>query len=184
MADELFIGKTRLEIRQGDIVQAGTEALVNAANSALAGGGGVDGAIHRAAGRELYDLTKPFGGCATGSAVLTGAGRIPLPTRFIIHAVGPIFNPSREDECRQLLASAYRTGLELASQNGVKSLAFPSLSTGAYGYPISKAAPVAVQTVIDYLKTKSPGIELVVFMLFSARDFEVYRKVFERAGVN
>ncbi len=176
MKDELQIGKTLIRLQQGDIVQAGTEALVNAANSSLAGGGGVDGAIHRAAGPELYSLTKPFGGCPTGSAVITTAGRISLPTRYIIHAVGPIFNPLKADKSSELLASAYRRSLELAEEKQLKSIAFPSISTGVYMFPITEAAPIALQTAIDYIKDHHPpsSLELVLFVLFSAKDLEVY----------
>lgn len=177
MTDKIKIANTEIRISRGNIVEAGTEAIVNAANSALAGGGGVDGAIHRAAGPELYELTRPFGGCLTGSAVITTAGRIALPTRYIIHAVGPIFDPRRQAQSAQLLASAYRKSLELAEEKKLKSIAFPSISTGAYGYPIGEAAPIALNTVIEFLKSEPRSLELVVFVLFSEPDLEVYRKL-------
>jgi len=178
MTDELRIGTTIIRLQQGDIVQAATEAIVNAANSSLAGGSGVDVAIHRAAGPELYIQTRQFGGCKTGSAVITTAGHIPLPTRYIIHAVGPIFNPLKADKSSALLASAYRKSLELAEEKQLRSIAFPAISTGAYMFPIAKAAPIALQTVIDYLKgqNSSSSLELVLFVLFTANDLEVYRE--------
>ncbi|MDB5082362.1 MAG: uncharacterized protein JWP00_4286 [Chloroflexi bacterium] len=176
--DKLKIGSLQLELVQGDIVNAGTEAIVNAANSSLAGGSGVDGAIHRAAGPELYALTRTFGGCPTGSAVITGAGRIPPPTRYIIHAVGPVYSSRDEAASRRLLAGAYRKSLELAQAENLKSIAFPSISTGVYGYPKDKAAPVAVQTVIDYLRDNPGSLERVLFVAYSAPDLEVYRAFF------
>src|SRR5262245_13222260 len=114
---EIQVGAGRVRVVQGDIVQARTEAIVNAANAALAGGGGVDGAIHRAAGPELYELTRPFGGCPTGSAVITGAGHIPPPTRFIVHAVGSRYSGARDEECAALLRSAHDTSLRLCEEN-------------------------------------------------------------------
>ncbi len=181
MFDQIKMGNTTLKIKRGDIVEAGTEGIVNAANSALAGGGGVDGAIHRAAGRELYDLTRPLGGCPTGSAVITAAGRIPPPTRYIIHAVGPIYAPDQETECARLLEGAYLKSLELAAQQKLKSLAFPSISTGVYGYPITKAAPLAINTVLNFLTNSPSSLELVLFILFSERDLEVYRQILAQA---
>jgi serine/threonine-protein kinase len=178
MTDELHFGTTIIRLQSGDIVQAGTEALVNAANSSLAGGSGVDGAIHHAAGPELYIQTRQFGGCPTGSAVITTAGHIPLPTRYIIHAVGPIFNPLKADKSSTLLASAYRKSLELAEEKQLKSIAFPAISTGAYMFPRDKAAPIALQTTLEFLKAQNPpsSLELVLFVLFSAKDLEVYRQ--------
>ncbi|MEI7555368.1 macro domain-containing protein [Candidatus Chlorohelix sp.] len=177
MADEYMVGKTKLKIQHGDIVQAGTDAIVNAANSSLAGGGGVDGAIHDAAGRELYELTRPFGGCPTGSAVITTAGLIPLPTRYIIHAVGPIYDEYSGAESERLLASAYLKSLELAEKKQLKSVAFPSISTGIYGYPIQRAAPLVLRTVKEYLEKKgdSATLELVLFMMYGERALETYR---------
>lgn len=179
--DELKVGNTILKLQRGNIVEAGTEAIVNAANSALAGGGGVDGAIHKAAGwDELRLLTKPFGGCQTGSAVITGAAKIAPPTRYIIHAVGPVYNFLRKKESARLLTNAYRKSLELAEANNVKSIAFPALSTGAYAYPMSEAAPIAVNTVIEFLNEAPRNLELVLFSLFSDRDLEAYRKLFAK----
>ena len=184
MADDMMVGATLLRLQKGDIVKAGTEAIVNAANAQLAGGGGVDGAIHDAAGPELYKMTAKYNGCPTGSAVITGAGQIPAPTRYIIHAVGPKYDSRNPDKSRQLLASAYRSSLELADQNKITSIAFPSLSTGIFGYPIEQAAPVAINAVIDYLKQRahsgSPSeLELVLFVLFSEPDYDIYRRAFD-----
>lgn len=175
--DEIAIGNARLRLTRGDIVHAGTEAIVNAANEALAGGSGVDGAIHRAAGLELYDLTRPLGGCPTGSAVITGAGRIPLPTRFIIHAVGPRWRQGHEEACAELLAGAYRTSMRLAVENRVASVAFPSISTGIFSYPIERAARIALSTVAESLRARpqSSRLTLAVFVLFSDADLDVYR---------
>lgn len=177
MADEIQIGKTLVRLMQGNIVEAGTEAIVNAANSSLAGGGGVDGAIHRAAGTELYEMTRKFGGCPTGSAVITGAGQIPSPTRFVIHAVGPIYNAYDADDRRSLLAGAYQRSLELAAENQIRSIAFPSISTGAYGYPIEEAAGVALGATKDFLASKPHDLRLVLFVLFSTPDYRVYQRL-------
>lgn len=172
------IGNCVVEAQRGNIVEAGTEAIVNAANARLAGGGGVDGAIHRVAGPELYKETSRFGGCPTGSAVITGAGRFPPPTRFIIHAVGPIYDGRDPVHCAKLLAGAYRRSLELADENSIESVAFPSISTGAYGYPIVEAAGVAISTIVDYLKNHGDTlIRRLLLVMFSEEDFSVYRKV-------
>ncbi|HEX2913312.1 MAG TPA: macro domain-containing protein [Chloroflexia bacterium] len=176
MLNQIQIARTFIELQTGNIVNAATEAIVNAANSRLSGGGGVDGAIHRAAGKELYELTKPLGRCPTGSAVITGAGRLPLPTLYIIHAVGPFYNPLKQEESARLLAGAYRSSLILADQHNLKSIAFPSISTGAYRYPIRQAARVALQTVIDYLKSTESSLELVRFILFSPKDLQAYQE--------
>ena len=170
------IHQSILELIRGDITREETEAIVNAANSHLAGGGGVDGAIHRAGGGEIMEECRRIGGCPTGKAVITTAGN--LPARFIIHAVGPIYRDGRRGEDR-LLASAYRESLKLASRQGLSSVAFPSLSTGAYGYPIRKAAPIALSAVLEYLR-EHPEITLVRFVLFSDQDLEVYRQVLRK----
>ena len=172
--DRLEIAQTVLEIRQGDITQVAADALVNAANSALAGGGGVDGAIHRAGGPSILAECRQIGGCPTGSAVLTGAGR--LPARFVIHAVAPVYHGQARD--RDLLASAYAASLRLADEAGLRSLAFPSLGTGVYGYPIDAAAPVAVETVAAHIAAGT-GLTQVIFVLHSAEDYTVYARVFD-----
>jgi O-acetyl-ADP-ribose deacetylase len=179
--DRLKLGRTALSIVAGDIVRLGTVAIVNAANSELMGGGGVDGAIHRAAGPELYDLTRRLGGCPVGGAVITGACRIPPPTRFIIHAVGPVYDPEHEPECAELLASAYRASLALVEDYWIASVAFPAISTGVYGYPLDKAAQLAFGAVTAHLEARlDTHIERVVFAVFSEQDRAAYRAVFAR----
>src|SRR4029453_3202821 len=141
------IGSTRLDAVRGDITQQTTDAIVNAANTPLLGGGGVDGAIHRAGGPSILEECRRLDGCATGDAKITRGGR--LAARFVIHAVGPVFRGGRHGE-PELLASAYRRCLELAVENALRSIAFPSISTGAYRFPIAAAAPIAVATVADF----------------------------------
>jgi O-acetyl-ADP-ribose deacetylase len=169
-------GNSRVELTQGDITQQDTDAIVNAANSSLLGGGGVDGAIHRAGGPAILAECKRLGGCPTGEAKITTGGR--LRSRHVIHTVGPVYRGGQSDE-PQLLASAYRRSLEVASENKLHSLSFPSISTGAYSYPIEEAAQIALTTVRDTLQTH-PEIELVRFVLFSASDLATYQKVAAR----
>lgn len=173
---EIKIGSTTLFLTKGDITQEETDAIVNAANSRLAGGGGVDGAIHRAGGPKIMEECRKIGGCPTGSAVITTGGN--LKAKYVIHTVGPIYKDGKHHEAK-LLASAYQKSLELAIKNGIKTLAFPSISTGAYGYPINEAAEIALKAVIDFLKANK-GLSLVRFVLFSDRDWEVYKKTLER----
>ncbi len=159
-----------LEVVQGDITRVETVAIGNAANSALAGGGGVDGAIHRAGGPAIMsELRSKYKGCPTGSAVITGAGN--LIAKYVIHAVGPRYSGSSKDA--QLLSSAYQKSLELCTQNNISSIAFPSISTGIYGYPVEEASRIALKTVIDYLKDY-PEIQLVRFVLFDSKTYSVY----------
>jgi O-acetyl-ADP-ribose deacetylase (regulator of RNase III) len=158
------IGKTVLELVQGDIVQESTDVIVNAANSSLMGGGGVDGAIHRAAGPELLEETRNLGGCRTGDAKISGGYR--LKASHVIHTVGPIYQPKNPD-VPKLLASAYRRSLEVAVENNLTSLSFPAISTGVYGYPLHEAAQVALKTTIDFLQMKSHALELVRFVLYT-----------------
>ena len=161
-----------MEIVLGDITLQDTEAIGNAANSALAGGGGVDGAIHRAGGPSLMsELNMRYKGCPTGSAVITGGGN--LKARYVIHAVGPRYSGSPKDP--DLLSGAYRKSLELCTQNKISSIAFPSISTGIYGYPVEEASRIAIKTVMDYLKNHAE-IELVRFVLFDSRTFDVYKE--------
>ena len=171
----VHINQAQLELVQGDITQQDADAIVNAANSSLLGGGGVDGAIHRAAGSELLAECRTLGGCPTGEAKITKGYR--LKARHVIHTVGPVYRGSPRDAT--LLASCYEHSLQLVSVNRLRSVAFPSISTGAYGYPVSQAAPVALQAVIDYLKSHA-GIELVRFVLFDRHTFEVYQRALER----
>lgn len=169
---EATIYQSVLEVVQGDITQQDTEAIGNAANSALAGGSGVDGAIHRAGGPMIMaELSKKYKGCPTGSAVITGGGK--LKARYVIHAVGPRFSGSPRD--RELLSSAYRNSLELCTQNKIASIAFPSISTGIYGYPVDEASRIALQTVMNYLE-KHPEIHLVRFVLFDSNTYSVYEE--------
>jgi O-acetyl-ADP-ribose deacetylase (regulator of RNase III) len=161
----------RIELAQGDITKQAVDAIVNAANSGLRGGGGVDGAIHRAGGPSIMEECRRIGGCPTGSAVLTTGGS--LPARHVIHAVGPVWSGGNRGEDK-LLASAYRSSLQAAVGHALRSVALPSISTGAYGYPVEKAARVALGAVADFLR-ESPGrLDLIRFVLFSERDYEVY----------
>ncbi len=159
----------KLEVRQGDITRLDVDAIVNAANRSLLGGGGVDGAIHRAAGPELLAECRQLGGCPTGEARLTQGYR--LPARFVIHTVGPVYGGRPEDA--QLLARCYRNSLAVAAQKGVRSIAFPAVSCGVYGYPIVEACRIAVDTSLAYL-TEDDRIQHVIFILFSGDDCRVY----------
>lgn len=163
----------KITIMQGDITTCQVDAIVNAANTSLLGGGGVDGAIHRAAGPELLAECRTLNGCATGDAKITRGYN--LPAKHVIHTVGPVWRGggSREPE---KLESCYRRSFEVARENGLKSVAFPSISTGIYGYPIDRASVIAVNTVRACLD-KYPEIEKVVFVLFSNRDYDIYQKL-------
>lgn len=161
---------------EGDITGEETDALVNAANERLAGGGGVDGAIHRCGGPQIMEECRRIGSCPTGQAVITTAGN--LKAKFVIHAVGPIYKGGTQHEA-QLLAGAYRESLRLASRYGLKSLAFPSISTGAYGYPLEEAAEIALSTVIGYLRDHTE-IEMVRFVLYSQDILNTYCNVLRR----
>ena len=169
---EVAVGKCRLLLEHGDITRASAEAIVNAANTRLAGGGGVDGAIHRAGGPDIMRECRRIGGCPTGGAVATGAGR--LEARHVIHAVAPVWHGGNSGEPDRL-RSAYLRSLEIASELGDRRIAFPSLGTGAYGYPIEAASRVALSAVLEYLRQDSDVGE-VTFCLFSNEDLEVYRQ--------
>jgi O-acetyl-ADP-ribose deacetylase (regulator of RNase III) len=169
------INGVTLALIQGNIVEVQADAIVNAANSGLRGGGGVDGAIHRAGGSSIMEECRKIGGCPTGSAVATKAGR--LPAKYVFHAVGPIYS-GREEDAR-LLASAYKSCLDLAEQYQVKSIAFPSLSTGIYGYPLELAAPIALRTVIEHIQ-KPTSLQQVMFVLFGDQSFKAFEKALAR----
>ena len=164
------IGVSRLELIEGDITAQDTEAIVNAANSSLLGGGGVDGAIHRAGGPQILEECRKIGGCPTGEARITTGGR--LPAKWVIHTVGPIYREGKHGQA-DLLAGAYRNSLRLASERGIKSVAFPSISTGAYGYPLAEAAHIALTTTIDHVRAH-PDITLVRFVLFGQAALRTY----------
>jgi O-acetyl-ADP-ribose deacetylase (regulator of RNase III) len=170
-AMEFPVGPSVIELLRSDISQQEADVIVNAANSRLAGGGGVDGAIHRAGGPAIMEECRRIGGCPTGSAVATGAGR--LRARSVIHAVGPVWQGGTHGE-PELLASAYRRSLEVSRDLKARTVAFPSISTGAYGYPIAEAACTALTTVRDFLEDPSCGIERVRFVLFSDADLKTY----------
>ena len=167
---QLKINRAILEIVEGDITQQDTEAIVNAANEQLRVGGGVDGAINRAGGPEIQKEARQIGYCPTGQAVITTGGK--LKAKYVIHTVGPIYKNGLAGE-PELLASCYRESLKLASARGIKSLSFPSISTGIYGYPLADAARTALGAVKAYLQ-EHPEIELVRFVLFGQQAFEAY----------
>ena len=165
--------ETQILAIPGDITQLAADAIVNAANTTLLGGGGVDGAIHRAAGPELLAECKLLGGCQTGEAKITRGYR--LPARHIIHTVGPVWSGGRRGE-PALLASCYETSLQLAADNGLKTIAFPAISCGAYRFPIDEAAKIALETTRGYLKA-NPGMETVFFVLADDEILKTYRQL-------
>jgi O-acetyl-ADP-ribose deacetylase (regulator of RNase III) len=188
-ADEVTVNQTRLRLVQGDITRQTSDAIVNAANSSLMGGGGVDGAIHQAGGLAILDECKQIvsrqGRLATGKAVITTGGN--LRAKHVIHTVGPIWRGGSQGE-PELLSSAYRESLKLAAENNLSSLAFPSISTGVYGYPVNEAARVAINTVITFLSRGTTSIKEVAFVLFDARTFAAYslalREAAEETGLS
>lgn len=174
MSISITINNTKLTLIQGDITEQKTDAIVNAANSSLLGGGGVDGAIHRAGGPEILEdclkIRDKQGGCETGEAVITTGGN--LQAKYVIHTVGPVWRGGRSGE-PELLANCHRNSLHLAAENGVRTVSFPGISTGVYGYPLEKAAPVALKTVIDFLESDDRFDE-VVFVLYNAWTYKAY----------
>lgn len=167
----------RIELLQTDITTLDVDAIVNAANGSLLGGGGVDGAIHRAAGPKLLDECRTLDGCPTGQAKITAGYK--LPANYVIHTVGPVYHGKSQDA--ELLASCYSTSLALASQHELNSIAFPAISTGVYGYPLEDATPIALKTTLDELP-KHPSIKRVIFALFSAKALSIYTETLKQLG--
>jgi O-acetyl-ADP-ribose deacetylase (regulator of RNase III) len=165
---------TKIKLIQGDITKVDADAIVNAANSSLLGGGGVDGAIHRAGGKAILDeciaIRNKQGGCKTGEAVITTGGN--LPARYVIHTVGPVWHGGKKQE-EELLANAYNNSLQLAVDNGVETIAFPNISTGVYGFPKNKAAQIAVTTVKDFL-ADNDTIKQVIFVCYDEENYRLY----------
>jgi O-acetyl-ADP-ribose deacetylase len=174
------VGPARLEVTVADITTLAVDAIVNAANTSLLGGGGVDGAIHRAAGRELKAECETLGGCATGSAKITGGYK--LPAKHVIHAVGPVWSGGGRGEA-DLLASCYRTALTLAADHGLQSIAFPAISTGVYRFPAELAAQIAVGTVVSEISADARGIKRVVFCCFSDESAEHHINALAELGL-
>ena len=176
--ETIVIGRTILMLKQGDITLEDTDAIVNAANSSLMGGGGVDGAIHRAGGPKILEecrrIREQRGELPTGEAVITTGGN--LRAKYVIHTVGPVWHGGSHNEDR-LLSNAYRNSLTLVGQHKIKSVAFPSISTGVYGFPIERAAPIALTTASDFVK-ENQEIREVRFIVFNRSDFEVYAPLF------
>ncbi|HOK64837.1 MAG TPA: O-acetyl-ADP-ribose deacetylase [Bacillota bacterium] len=170
--------QTKISVVIGDITKQEVDAIVNAANNTLLGGGGVDGAIHRAAGPELLEECRKIGGCETGKAVITKGYN--LPAEYVIHTVGPVWRGGSHGEA-ELLASCYKESLKLAVERGIRTIAFPSISTGAYGYPVELAAPIAVNTVAEFVDSaSSSSIEEVRFVCFDEKTYEIYRRELDR----
>jgi O-acetyl-ADP-ribose deacetylase (regulator of RNase III) len=164
--------KLNLELYKGDVTKLKVDAIVNAANTSLLRGGGVDGAIHSAAGPELYEYNKKLGGCRTGEAKISPGFK--LPAKYIIHTVGPIWNGGSNNE-DELLENCYRNSLKLAVENNIKTIAFPSISTGVYRFPVERASKIAIGVSKDFLE-KNHGIEKVIFVCFDERTFKVYEQ--------
>lgn len=167
---EIRINQGTLALVEGDITKEETDAIVNAANSRLMGGAGVDGAIHRAGGPSIMDECRKIGGCPTGQAVITTAGN--LKAEHVIHTVGPIYQGGAKGEA-DLLRSAYLSSLKLAAAKGLKSIAFPAISTGVYSYPLAEAAHIALKTAVDYLREYS-DLQVIRFVLFDRRTYEAF----------
>lgn len=166
----------RIELTQGDITKIKADAIVNAANTSLLGGGGVDGAIHRAGGKAIledcYKIRERQGGCKTGEAVITTGGN--LPTKYVIHTVGPVWSKGNSEKAEQLLAKAYKNSLKIAVENGVETVAFPNISTGIYHFPKPEAAAIAIKTVKDFL-ADNEQIKKVTFVCFDEENYQLYK---------
>ncbi|MCX8052505.1 MAG: O-acetyl-ADP-ribose deacetylase [Armatimonadetes bacterium] len=166
------IGNGAIELVRGDITQQDTDVIVNAANKTLLGGGGVDGAIHRAGGPVILEECRKLGGCETGDAKITTGGN--LKAKWVVHTVGPVYRDGKHREA-EFLASCHRRSLELALEHGARSVAFPAISCGIYGYPLDEAAPIALSAAAEFLRAHA-GVELVKFVLFDEKAFEAYSK--------
>jgi len=173
-----MIKNNQIQVVFGDITRQKVDAIVNAANESLLGGGGVDGAIHSAAGKELELACRKIhdekGGCKTGEAVITTGGN--LPAKFVIHTVGPVWRGGKQQEA-ELLSRAYLNSLRLASENGIKTIAFPNISTGIYGFPKGQASKIAVSAVVDFLNNNKTSVENVIFVCFDQENYELYQKL-------
>ncbi|MBI5325251.1 MAG: O-acetyl-ADP-ribose deacetylase [Ignavibacteriae bacterium] len=174
------MNELRIEVIQGDITKLKVDAIVNAANSSLMGGGGVDGAIHRAAGPKLKEecikIVMKSGNCRTGEAVITGGCN--LLSKYVIHTVGPVYKDGMSKES-ELLGNAYKNSLRLGVENKIKSIAFPNISTGIFGYPKKPAAEIAVSTVLEFLR-KDDSIEKVIFVCFDYENFNIYKSILDK----
>lgn len=172
---QVILGKARLVLIQGDITRQATDAIVNAANPSLMGGGGVDGAIHRAGGpailSECRKIISQIGRLDTGRAVITTGGN--LKAKYVIHTVGPVWHGGNQGEA-ELLASAYHESLKLASKHALRSISFPSISTGAYGYPVPEAARIALNTTLDFLRNEPTSLEEIFFVLYDSKTYQIY----------
>ncbi len=181
LSSELVIDQSKMSLIQGDITKQETDAIVNAANPSLMGGGGVDGAIHRVGGRAILEACKEIvkrqGILPTGKAVITTGGN--LKAKYVIHTVGPIWYGGRNNEAK-LLTSAYQESLKLATKYNLASISFPSISTGAYGYPVEDASEVAIKAVSSFLKAESTSLKAVVFVLFDSATYVLYRSALEK----
>lgn len=170
------LGNTVISLIKGDITLEGVEVIVNAANNALRGGGGVDGAIHRAAGPGLMSACREIGNCSTGSAVITPGYNLAAP--YVIHTVGPVYADSADDPL--LLASCYSQSLKLAMEHKLRTIAFPSISTGVYGYPLHLAAPVAMKAILEFVRQNPDAFDLVRMVLFDEHTLQAYEKALEQ----
>jgi O-acetyl-ADP-ribose deacetylase (regulator of RNase III) len=173
---EVRFGDVQLALEKGDITRQATDAIVNAANQSLRGGGGVDGAIHRAGGPKILEECIRIGGCRTGDAVITTGGN--LKAKYVIHTVGPVYRDGHAGEA-ELLARCYRRSLEIASEKKLTSVAFPSVSTGAYGYPVKDAARIALSAVRGFAESENTTIEKIVFVLFDDTTLQAYQEALE-----